>query len=240
MATWDAGPHARPRASGDRPRAGLGRMTGRPDVAALVLVLVFAAFLNAFGMVGPFYGFAAWLAGALQTNSELIVLAIVFATGLLLLPVLATGAAAWASRTLSGSRDSLRASGDPLRLLAAPLGFGMWLAHYLFHFLTGALTIVPVTQSFLEDIGLPLLGAPQWGLASLLPASWVLPIELVLLEGGLLLSLVTGYRIARERHEETETARREFLPWAALMLLLFAMGAWLLLQPMEMRGTLGG
>jgi polyferredoxin len=222
------------------PRAGLGRMLGRQDVAALVLVLVFAAFVNAFGMVGPFYSFAAWLAGALNTNSEFVVLGIVFAAGLVLLPSLVAGAAAWASRALSGSRDSIRAIATRYSFSLAPLGFGMWLAHYLFHFLTGALTIVPVTQSFLEDFGISLLGSPQWGLASMVPASWVIPIELILLEGGLLLSLVAGYRIAGERHEETQAARREFLPWATLMLLLFAVGVWLLLQPMEMRGTLSG
>ena len=34
-----------------------------------------------------------------------------------------------------------------------PLGFGMWLAHYGFHFLTGLYTIVPVTQSAVASLG---------------------------------------------------------------------------------------
>src|SRR5262249_43033435 len=37
----------------DRPRSGVGRFACRPDLAALVLVLVFGAFANAAGMVGP-------------------------------------------------------------------------------------------------------------------------------------------------------------------------------------------
>ena len=40
----------------------------------------------------------------------------------------------------------------------APLGFGMWLAHYGFHFLTGLYTIIPVTQSALASLGWPVLG----------------------------------------------------------------------------------
>ncbi len=34
-------------------RSGIGRFTRRPDLAALVVVLVFGAFANAAGMVGP-------------------------------------------------------------------------------------------------------------------------------------------------------------------------------------------
>src|SRR5262249_13415858 len=37
----------------DRPRSGIGRFGRRPDLAALVVVLVFGAFANAAGMVGP-------------------------------------------------------------------------------------------------------------------------------------------------------------------------------------------
>jgi polyferredoxin len=37
----------------DLPRSGVGRFGRRPDLAALVLVLVFGAFANAAGMVGP-------------------------------------------------------------------------------------------------------------------------------------------------------------------------------------------
>ena len=31
-----------------------------------------------------------------------------------------------------------------------PLGFAIWMAHYLFHFLTGAMTIVPAFQTFFQ------------------------------------------------------------------------------------------
>ena len=54
----------------------------------------------------------------------------------------------------------------------------MWLAHYGFHFLTGALTVVPVTQSAAIDLmGWPALGEPLWRWAGMRPGA-VLPIQL--------------------------------------------------------------
>jgi hypothetical protein len=51
----------------------------------------------------------------------------------------------------------------------------------------------------------------------------------------LLLSLYCGCRIARRN---TPGAWRAFLPWVFLIVLLFATGVWIVLQPMQMRGTL--
>lgn len=222
-----------------RHRAGLGHLDERVDLAALVVVLVYASYMNAFGMVGPFHGFAGWVAGLLGTRSEGIVLLVVFALGLGVLPLATVGLAAWASRKLAGSTEPLARVAAHHSYGLLPLGFGMWLAHYGYHFLTGGLTLVPVVQSFLADAGLPLLGDPAWGLAPLVPASWLLPIELICLEAGLLLSLVVSHRLARSRQGELRAARRAFLPWALLEIALFAAGVWLMLQPMEMRGTLG-
>ena len=58
-----------------------------------------------------------------------------------------------------------------------PMGFGMWLAHYGFHFLTGLYTVIPVTQSALASLGWPVLGEPRWTLTGL-PANIVLVIEI--------------------------------------------------------------
>lgn len=224
----------------DPRRSGVGRLTERPDLAALVLVLVFAAFLNAFGMVTPVYAVEQWLADLLRTDSEPLVLLVVFGLGLVLLPVVVVGLAAWASRALVGSREPLVAVATRSSYALVPVGFGMWLAHYSFHFLTGALTIVPVVQSFLADLDLPVLGAPRWGLGPLVPTSWLLPIELVFLEAGLLGSWLVAYRIARRAHADATTALRALLPWALLAAFLAGFGVWLLLQPMEMRGTFIG
>ena len=38
-------------------------------------------------------------------------------------------------------------------LALVPIGFGMWLAHYSFHFFTSYDTILPATQRFAADLG---------------------------------------------------------------------------------------
>jgi hypothetical membrane protein len=112
----------------------------------------------------------------------------------------------------------------------------MWTAHYLFHTLTGGLTLVPVIQNYLRDLGLP-AGNPQWGLGAMVPEGWLFPITLILLQLGLLGSLLALWRIAQAVEVEYSRAIRAFSPWAILATGLAAAGIWLLLQPMEMRGT---
>jgi hypothetical protein len=113
----------------------------------------------------------------------------------------------------------------------------MWTAHYLYHFLIGGLTIVPVVQEYLRDLGLASESVPQWGMGALVPESWLVPIEIVVLQAGLLLSLVVGFRIARGSELDRRRALRAFLPWGTLAMVLTVLGIWLLTQPMEMRGT---
>ena len=122
-----------------------------------------------------------------------------------------------------------------------PLGFGMWLSHYSFHFLTSYETVVPTTQRFLADLGCTALGAPEWSRACCRPvAEWLPRLEILFLDLGLLGSLYTGYRVALTQAVGPSLALKAFTPWAVLMLLLFVAGVWIVLQPMQMRGTLPG
>jgi len=219
-------------ANDDR-RSGVGRWSTRTDLAALVVVLVFAAFTNAFGMVAPFYAVQDQLVAALGAWS----VHVFFALMLAVLPLVLVGATAWASRALSRSSRSVVGIATSWSYGLVPLGFSMWLAHYLFHFLTGALTFVPVLQEFAGRWVGPVLGTPRWDLAAIVPQSWLLPIEILALDGGLLGSLLVLWRIARREHHDEAKARGAFAPWAVLVVLLFAAGVWLLLQPMDMRGT---
>ena len=224
-------------------RSGIGRFSRRADLAALVVVLTFGAFLNAFNMIKPVHALQALLARSLNTTSSAPGLALVFVLGLIVLPAALLGAAALASRAW-GQTGERRLVDNAMRYVYAlvPLGFGMWLAHYSFHFLTGGLTIVPVIQSFLADVGL-FGGKVQWGLGALVPSEWLFPIEAVLLYLGAFGSIVAAFQIARGRTPADEPAARRAilgaaLPWILVVLLLLGFGLWIMLQPMEMRGTL--
>lgn len=222
----------------DTPRSGVGRLSRRRDLSALAVVFTFGALLNAFGMVSPVYALQGWLAGVLRVQSEAPVLGVLFAFALVVEPVLLLGAAGWLSLKWGGRRGALLPTVLRYSYALIPLGFGVWLSHYGFHFLTGLYTFIPVTQSALAGAGWPVLGEPLWHLAGL-PERVVYPLELGLLGLGLLGSLLTAYRLAED--DAAAHPRRVFAAWASVCVLLWASALWLLSQPMEMRGTfLGG
>ncbi len=217
-------------------RSGVGRIQERPDLVALALLLVWAAFFNAFGMVEPVFRLQEALAGMVGAPPRPLLLALFFGVGLVGVPVAFTALTAWASRLLSGGTDPLRDRVGRYTWGLGPLGRGMWTAHYLFHFLVGALTVVPVVQEYLRDLGAP-AGDPAWGLGPIVPEAWLFPIEVLVLQGGLLGTLLATWKIAQGSEGGRKRAVRAFLPWALLATALAGAGIWLLLQPMEMRGT---
>jgi hypothetical protein len=222
----------------DRP--GAAAFGKRPDVAVLVIVLVFGAFANAAGMVGPVLDWRDRLT-SLAMGSPLLVTSVSYLITLLVLPSLAVGGAAVLSRRWSGLAASSFEVAMRYSFALVPLGFSMWLAHYSFHLFTSSDTIIPVTQRFAADFGWSALGEPRWVAACCRPvADWLPRIEVLSLDFGLLLSLYAGYRIALTQSSRWSQALRSLAPWALLMTLLFAAGIWLVFQPMQMRGTLQG
>jgi cytochrome c oxidase assembly factor CtaG len=225
----------------DPVRSGIGRFGNRPDLAVVVLVLVFGAFANAAGMVGSFVEWQERLRSHFGSCSPLLVTSLYYLLGLMVLPLLAVGSAAALSccwGRLEGNRLDV-ATRFSYSLL--PLGFGMWLSHYSYHFLGSCETVVPTAQRFVGDLGWQILGEPAWVLACCRPvAEWLPRLEIVSLDLGLLLSLYSGYRIALNQCPERLRAVRAFLPWGVLIVVLFATGVWIILQPMQMRGTISG
>ncbi len=232
----------------DPRRSGIGRFSRRPDLAAMATLYTFGALLNAFGMVSPVYRVQDWLAGLLGTDSAAILLAILFVAGLVIAPLGLLSLVGWLSLRWGQGRARDQTSLPTLRVWVTryayalvPLGFGMWLAHYSFHFLTGFWNFVPVVQRFVADLlGSPLLGAPRWDLGALLPAAWLDPLEIGFLVLGWFGSLMVAYRLAEKDAArfsgDTRCVWCAFLPWAAMLTLLLASAIWLMGQPMEMRG----
>ena len=130
--------------------------SGRLDIAALALVVVFSAFVNAASMVGP----RARVPGA----GVLLMVAAIAASLLLVRDKLA--------------RELLcRCS-----LALVPLGLAMWTAHLLFHFSTAWYTAWPVLQRVTGWFGRPDWRAAQ----PLLAADTLLGVQILLLDAGIL------------------------------------------------------
>jgi ferredoxin len=216
-------------------RSGIGYFSNRKDLAALAIVFTFGALLNAFGMVSPVYAVERWLGRILHVSHEAPVLGVIFVFFLILEPVLLLGLAAGLTRSWLGSQRAVLPLIVRYTYGLVPMGFGMWLAHYSFHFLSGLYTIIPVTQSAVASLGFSFLGEPRWTLRGL-PSGLVLVIEIGFLLLGFAGSLLVTYGLAEE--DSPEKPARAFIPWATVCLVLWAASMWLMFQPMEMRAML--
>lgn len=216
-------------------RSGIGFFSRRKDLAALSLVFTFGAFLNAFAMVSPVYALEDWLGNLLHVDGEAPLLGFIFILFLVVEPLLLLFLAAWLTRAWAHSSRGWLPLMVRYSYGLVPLGFGMWLAHYGFHFFTGLYTVVPVTQSALADLGWPVLGTPKWTWTGL-PLNVVQPLEIGFLLLGLAGSLLVVHRISGE--ENVQYRMRAFIPWAALCVLIWAGAIWLMFQPMGMRATM--
>jgi ferredoxin len=213
---------------------GWGRR-GWTAVTILGVLLLWWGLLNALAMIAPFYAAADAIALALGTRSGALVMIVLFAlvsvVGLAL-----TAAAFWLGDLAGGVRSG------PLRALrrwgsvAVILAIGMWTAHYLFHFLTGALQIVPVFGHFFEYRGFAV--DTNWRLGQLIPTRWLFYVGAGIASLYGALSMVAAATIGLR-----DFGRRGVLAmWpaglfalAVTVVIVLVMG-----QPMEMRGTLLG
>jgi hypothetical protein len=177
----------------------------------------------------------------LGLESLLPVTSALFLLALLVAPLLLVAACGVVWRALGVSATCCKELIRSFALTLAPLGLGMWVAHLAYHFLTGATVVIPVAQRVGNDLGSTLLGRPNWaGAASLPPLDWLPSLQILLLDGGLLLTLYASWRVARRFSARAGRALGLFAPWAALAVMIYAAGVWIVFQPMEMRGLRPG
>ena len=216
----------------------------RLDLALLAILAAAAGMVNAFAMTPPVYELEVGMADALNTQNEGIVLGLIFLVGVILLPLGLVYGAAWLGRILAPAKDGrLNRTVMAYAYAFVPLGLAVWTAHYLFHFLIGAFTIVPALQQFFDrTLGVALLGQPNWQLAAdLIPSPVVAQvIQGVIMVGGILWAGAVAWNSARSRQADTRSALREALPWLLLILALGVISMVIFAQPMEMRGSVLG
>lgn len=205
----------------------------RWDVAFLVFFLLAASLVNALGMTPPAYDVLDWLArwGLSHEGGRLLVLFAVLNLGapLAVMALLVR----WHRRFLPHRRANLALS----RLAPAlvPLSFGIWAAHYGYHFWSTAWVLVPVLQEFARSHGLN-WGSPRWEPVFLLPPGWWYPLQVLLVLAGFGLTLWSLTRRAQKAFPHTDRQALLF-PWVVLAMLVAWAAIALFALPMEMRGS---
>jgi polyferredoxin len=211
----------------------------RWDVALLFMCVTAMGLVNAFGMVPPVYAFLQSIGqplvdmGMNGTLAEGIALFVLFIGGAVLIPVLLTVGAAQISKALAKSKLSLREIASSFAPAFVPMGFGIWTAHYGFHFLIGFLTVIPVFQNFLAEHGAPV--TPDWTLGGIQDMAVVGLVQAVSLFGGWVVSSYFIQRISMRLFRRQ--AFTGMMPWMLLTLGIALVGLWIFSLPMEMRGT---
>ena len=189
-------------------RSGLGRFSNRPDLAALIVVLAFGAFVNAAGMVAPVLEWRDQLASLAGTASPLLVISLFYVVR----PARPAGVAGRVSRRLSAAgRAGSRRPG-----LEVATRFSYALVPSGLQHVAGPLQLSLPGELWRGDLRGPAVcrrsrldhpRAADMG-ARLLPArrGWLPRLEILFLDLGLLFSLYTGYRIALSQSERASTS----------------------------------
>jgi ferredoxin len=212
------------------------RHRGRRWALLLGVMLAWWGLLNAFAMVPAFFAVAEAIATTLGTRAEWLVLALLY-LGISAAGLAATVVAAWlADRVGHGRPTGAWAAFDRWGYVVIVLGVGFWVAHYLFHFLTGALAIVPVFQHFFEYRGFAV--DTNWRLGQMIPTRWLFFVGAAIASLYGALAMVAATMIALR-----DFGRRGVIAMWPVGLFALAVTVVVVLvmgQPMEMRGTLLG
>lgn len=210
-------------------RSSIGRLSKRTDFAALALLIVFGAFVNAAGMVGPVMMWEHHWHARLGAHMMPAIVAAFVVAGVVLVPALIVGLCGWLNRLTSSARNIGRTVRRFIFALV-PLGLAMWLAHLLYHFATG-------WNGPSAALGRLVAGMAVAAPAAFVPG-WLTAVQIVLLDAGLLLTLYVGWRVAKQQADGVRRALGLIAPWMTVACGLYCAGIWILFQPMQMRGMI--
>ncbi len=209
---------------------------GRTAALALGVLLAYWGVMNALAMITPFYDLVGRLAAFLGTRNEALLLSVMYAA-VTLTGAVTTLASSWLADRAGGKRSTPLQAFRRWGYVVVALGFSFWAAHYLFHFLTGALAIVPVFEHFFEYRGWLL--DPNWRLAQMVPTRWLFPIQAFVSATYTAVALFVAARIALRDFGQRKWVLALW-PMMLYVLLFTALQLIILAQPMEMRGTVLG
>jgi ferredoxin len=217
-------------------RSSIGRVAARRDLAAASLAFTSAALFSAFAMTPPATAVRSWLGSATGIASEGVLFALLFAAAVAVMPAFVVATAAAVTPIVDGTTSLLKTS-VPFVHALLPLGAGVWLAHYGFHLLTGALTVIPVMQSAAIDAThSAVLGEPIWQWVGL-RSGVVFPLQVGVITLAAAGSL--GLIAAVSSRDYPDRPARAAAPWMLVALAMTALALWNIAQPMDMRGIAG-
>ena len=191
----------------------------RNDLAALLLVFFSAAFVNAAWMIAPVVALEQSLLQTLAFDRQPSVVCHAWGScspfwcfrllGLWMMAGACPHAHVWQSAKRIRIAEVARSYLPAL----LPLSFALWCAHYAFHLFTSAGTLLCCRQS--DACRLAILRSLSEAAAACAccgeVARWILPLEILLLDGGLCLSLFVAYRIAEGQSRSTAAALRAWM-----------------------------
>ncbi len=207
------------------------------SLAAAAIVLAFASLANAGAMVGSFQEFQAKAGELTGLRDNFWSYTLIFLVLTLGFPAFFGWLASFLTQKLAGSPESLSSIFKRFAPGLLPLGLGIWMAHYFFHFVVGASGIIPAFQNLFVKLGFPLFGRSNFSGGSLLPYDFIFPLQLLMVYGGLMGSALAFFQISRKMYKR-KPSRRALLPFLVLALVLAIIAVLILAQPMQARGSL--
>ncbi len=150
-------------------------------------------------------------------------------------PLLVLGGAALAERLAGPKRLGLRQAFVVFGYMFIPVGLAMHLAHNLSHLLLEGGGIVPVVQRAVALYTPFSLGEPDWQVSPLAAEPVVGFLQMTVLVGFFVLSLVAGHWLSLRAYPDPRAASRALVPMALLSFVFTVAGIVLLNLPMGMR-----
>jgi len=215
------------------------------DEAYLAVALVGLTLLVTAQMLSAWPGWTWALSGLLSnwvratlkpvTYLRMVESAILLGGSLVVVPLLVLAAAAVADRLAGESGLGVRRTFVLFSYMFIPVGLAIHLAHNLSHLLLEGGGIVPVLQRVALLYTPFFLGEPDWHPIPLAPEAVVGLLQVVIIVGFFVLSLIAGHRLSAGAYGDARVASRALVPMAMLSCAFTVAAIVLLSQPMGMR-----
>ncbi|MEK7446658.1 MAG: 4Fe-4S binding protein, partial [candidate division NC10 bacterium] len=178
-----------------------------------------------------------WVRGALKpvTYLGMIETGVLLVGALVVVPAVVYGGARLSDRLAGQQGLGPRRTFVTFGYMFIPVGLALHLAHNLAHLLLEGGGIVPAVQRAVEMYTPLSLGVPDWKQAPLASEAVVGLLQMGILAGFFVLSLVAGQRTALRVYGDPRAASRALMPMAVLSFAFTVAGIVLLNQPMGMR-----